>query len=78
MPVPTSVADVGVFAASLLKEMLTEAAPIDSGVKITVKFTLSPAGMTRGNESPLSAKSELEMSAAETVTLAPLALRDPA
>lgn len=76
-PVPVTVAAAGEFEASLVKEALTVAKPLDCGVKVTVKFTLWPEGMVTGNANPVMENSELPTLTEDTVTLAPVALSVP-
>jgi len=76
-PVPVTMADVGEFEASLVNESLTEARPLVWGVKVTVKFTLCPAGTVTGNDRPLMANSELSRPTEDTLTFAPVAVRVP-
>lgn len=61
----------------LVKVTVPLAAPVDCGVKVTVKDALLPAEIVAGSESPLRLKTELLMLAAVTVTSAPLALSVP-
>jgi hypothetical protein len=75
--VPVRVAGVGEFEASLINEAFPETAPIVWGVKVTVKFTLSPAVMVTGNERPLITNSELSTLTEETVTFAVVAFNVP-
>ena len=76
VPVPVNDWLVGEFVALLVKERLPEAAPLDLGVKVTVKEAEEPAAMVAGREMPDSANS-FEMVFDETVTAAPVAFRVP-
>jgi hypothetical protein len=61
----------------LRKEILPEAVPETVGLNVTVKGTLCPAAMVRGNVTPLSVKAELLDVAEEIAALPPLALMLP-
>ena len=62
----------------LEKVRVAEADPETEGLKLTVKEALWPAGMVRGRERPLRAKTDSSLvEAADTVTLAPEAVRVP-
>ena len=75
MPVPVNDCTAGEFEALLLKESEAEAAPLDWGVKVTVKAEDWPAGMVTGKEIPERTNSLLLLLAELTVTAAPLAMR---
>jgi hypothetical protein len=77
MPVPARAATDGELVALLTNEILVEAAPLDCGVNVTVKFTLWPADKANGNDSPLIENSELSISTDDTTMLAPVALKIP-
>ena len=74
-PVPVRVAEEGELAALLVKDAVVEAAPLDCGENVTVKFTLWPADSVTGNDSPVIENSEPPTSTEETTTDAPLAVR---
>jgi len=78
--VPTPVRDsvVGEFDALLVNVRVALAVPVDCGVKVTVKPALWPAAIVTGSDKPLNTNSELLEFAELTVTLAPVALIDPA
>ena len=61
----------------LVNVSVAEAAPVVTGLKVTVKETLWPAGMVTGNDSPPTVNTELLVLAPVTVTLAPLAVSNP-
>jgi hypothetical protein len=61
----------------LVKLSVADAAPVVCGVKVTENEVLWPAGMVTGSDSPPTLKTELLELTAETVTLAPLAVRLP-
>lgn len=65
----------GELEALLEKESEAEAAPLDCGVKVTVKGEDWPAGMVMGREIPERTNSLLLLLAELTVTAAPLAVR---
>jgi hypothetical protein len=67
---------VGEFVALLVNERLPEAAPLDLGVKVTVKEADEPAGTVMGSEMPDSANS-FAMLRDEIVTAEPVAFRVP-
>src|SRR5262245_1868063 len=78
MPLPVKAAVKGPFVALLVKVMLPEEAPLARGANVTVKAALCPAAMVAGSDRPPRVNSALLEVAAETVTLAPLAVRVPA
>jgi len=57
--------------------MLVDVLPLIRGANVSVKGTLCPGAIVRGNVIPLNANSELLELAEETVTLEPLALSAP-
>jgi hypothetical protein len=59
----------------LAKEIFPVAAPLVWGTNTTSNVELFPAGMVKGNDTPLKLNSELFKVADFTVTLVPLALR---
>jgi len=61
----------------LVNVSVAVAAPVVTGLNVTVKETLWPAGMVVGNESPPTVNTELFALAPVTVTLAPLAVSVP-
>ena len=61
----------------LENKILADALPLACGANVSVKGTLCPAAIVRGNVIPLNANSELLELAEETVTLEPLALSAP-
>jgi hypothetical protein len=63
--------------ALLVKVSVALAAPVVSGLNVTVNGTLLPAGIVTGNDKPPTLKTELFELAAVTVTLAPLAVKLP-
>src|SRR5580692_1058065 len=73
VPVPLN-ESMGEFEALLAKETVPEAAPVACGVNARVNWTLLPAGIVTGKDSPLRVNSELLTLADVTVTLAPVAL----
>lgn len=75
MPVKDCTA--GEFEALLENESEAEVAPLDCGVKVTVKVEVWPAGMVMGSEMPESTNSLLVLLAELTVTAEPLAVRLP-
>ena len=75
VPVAASVVDEG--AALLVNVRVALAAPAVFGVNVKVNGALVPAAITAGSDKPLIVKLELLLLAAVTVTLAPLAVRDP-
>ena len=77
VPVPVNDCTAGEFEALLVKESEAEAAPLDCGVKVTVKVEDWPAGMVTGREIPERVNSLLLLLAELTVTDAPLAVRLP-
>jgi hypothetical protein len=60
-----------------VKVSVALAAPVVCGLKVTENEVLWPAGMVTGSESPPTLNKELLELTAETVTLAPLAVRLP-
>lgn len=74
---PVSDCTAGEFEALLANDRDAEAAPLDDGVKVTVKVTDWPAVSAAGNEIPESANSVLLRLADVTVTEAPLAVSLP-
>ena len=60
-----------------MKVRVALAAPLVSGLKVTVNEALCPAGIVTGRESPPTLNTELFVLAAVTVTSAPLAVRLP-
>lgn len=76
-PVPVSDCTAGEFEALLVNDNDAEAAPLDWGVKVTVKAEDWPAGMVTGKEIPERTNSLLLLLAELTVTAAPLAMRLP-
>lgn len=76
MPVPVRVWTVGEFVALLAKDRFPEAAPLDVGVKVTVKDADPFAAIVTGSVIPDKVNS-LAMLSDETVTAAPVAFRVP-
>jgi hypothetical protein len=76
-PVPVKASVVVEVWALLIKPSVALAAPVASGVKVTVNGTLWPAGIVTGSDNPLTLNAELFVLAAVTVTLAPLAVKLP-
>ncbi len=76
MPLPLSDWTAGESVALLVKERLPEAAPLDLGVKVTVKEADEPAATVTGSEMPDSVNSFVMLSD-EIVTAAPVAFRAP-
>jgi hypothetical protein len=62
--------------ALLTNEVLSDAVPLDRGVKVTVNKVLWPAAKVSGNETPLTLNSQVLVETEATVTLAPLALSE--
>jgi len=62
--------------ALLLNERLPEAEPLVCGPNFTVNDALFPAAMVNGKVTPLKLNSELFTVAEDTVTDAPVALKD--
>ena len=77
IPVPESDSVVVEVCALLVKVSVALAAPVAVGWKVTVNGTLPPTGMVAGNVKPLTVNTALFVLAADTVTIAPLALRVP-
>src|SRR5208337_1309176 len=77
VPVPVSASVVVEGWTLLVKVSVALAASVVSGLKVTVKGTLWPAGMVTGSDSPPTLNTESFVLAAVTVTLAPLALKLP-
>ena len=76
-PVPLTDSARDESEALLENKILADALPLACGANVSVKGTLCPAAIVRGNVIPLNANSELLELAEETVTLAPLALSAP-
>jgi hypothetical protein len=74
VPVPLRVT-LGLFEALLVNESEAETVPLPVGVKVTLYILLWPAGIVTGKAAPLKTNWELLLVSADTVTLAPLALR---
>ena len=62
--------------ALLLNERLAEVEPLACGANFTVNEALFPAAIVKGKVTPLKLNSELFTVAEDTVTDAPLALKD--
>lgn len=77
VPVPVTASVVVVGLALLVNVSVALAAPVAVGSNETVNGTLCPAVMVTGKDNPLMVKTELLLVAADTVTLAPLAVRVP-
>ncbi len=77
MPVPLSASVVVEGWALLVKVSVPLAAPVVSGLNVTVKDVLWPAGIVTGSERPPMLNTELFELAAVTVTFAPVAVRLP-
>ena len=60
-----------------MKLSVALAPPVVTGLKVTVKETLWPAGMVTGSDSPPTLNTELFVFAPVTVTLAPVAVSSP-
>ena len=74
--VPTPViGTVGELVALLEKERAPDVVPLFCGVNATLSEALCPAGIVMGKEVPLKTNWELLLVPAETVTLAPVALK---
>ena len=73
---PVAVCWVGELEALLTKVKVAVAVPVACGVNVTLYGRLCPAAITAGRESPLIVNSGLVLVADETVTAAPVALRD--
>lgn len=76
-PVPVSASVVVVGCALLVNVSVALADPAVVGLKVIVKEAVCPAGIVCGNENPLILKAELFVVAADTITLAPTALKVP-
>jgi hypothetical protein len=76
-PVPVAESAVDEGAALLVNVRVALAAPAACGVNVKVNGAFVPAAITAGSDKPLMVKLELLLLAAVTVTLAPLAVRDP-
>jgi hypothetical protein len=68
---------VVVGCALLVKVSVALAAPVACGLNVTVNDALCPAGIVTGSDRPLRLNAPLLELAAMTVTLAPLAVREP-
>jgi len=77
VPVPVTGAVVVEGCALLAKVTVALAAPVAVGVNVTVNGMLFPAAIVAGRVSSLMVNSEVFEFAAETVTLAPLAVNVP-
>jgi hypothetical protein len=77
VPVPVDKSVVVEGCALLVNVRVALSAPATSGLKVTVKGTLCPAGIVAGSDRPPITNSELFVLAAVTVTLTPLAFRLP-
>jgi len=75
--VPVTVSVVVEGCALLVKVSVAFAAPAVRGLKVTENEVLWPAGMVTGSDNPPTLNTELVELTAETVTLAPLAVRLP-
>jgi hypothetical protein len=76
-PVPVSDSVVVVGCALLVNVSVALANPDVVGVNVIVKVAVCPAGIVCGNENPLMVNAELFVLAADTITLAPTALKVP-
>ena len=76
-PVPLTDSARDESEALLENKILADALPLACGANVSVKGTLCPAAIVRGNVIPLNANSELLELAEETVKLEPLALSAP-
>lgn len=76
MPVPVMLSDARTDPL-LRNEIFPEIVPETVGLNVTVKGTLCPATMVRGNVMPLTVKAELLELAEEIATLPPLAMIVP-
>ena len=76
-PVPLADSARDESEALLENKILAAALPLACGANVSVKGTLCPGAIVRGNVIPLNANSELLELAEETVTLEPLALSAP-
>ena len=76
-PVPVKVSTAE-FEALLVNELIPETLPDICGVKVSVNGTLCPDAIVSGKAIPLSENSALVTVAADTLTLDPLALKEPA
>jgi len=76
-PVPLADSARDESEALLENKMLVDVLPLIRGANVSVKGTLCPAAIVRGNVIPLNANSELLELAEETVKLEPLALSAP-
>ena len=77
VPVPVTASVVVVGDALLVNVSVPLAAPVASGVKVTVNEALCPAGMVTGSDKPLTLNTPLLELTAVTVTFEPLAVRVP-
>ena len=76
-PVPLTDSARDESEALLENKMLADVLPLTCGANVSLKGTLCPAAIVRGNAIPLKANSELLELAEETVTLEPPALSAP-
>ena len=76
VPEPLSASTVVEVVALLLNERLPEAEPLVCGRNFIVNGALCPAAMVNGRDTPLKLNSELFTVAEETVTDAPVALKE--
>lgn len=74
VPDPDRVSTTGVLEASLVSDMLPDAAPLLCGVKVSETGTLCPAAMVVGSANPLRRNSGLVVAADVIVTLDPVAV----
>jgi len=77
VPVPVRASFVVVVCELLVKVSEALAAPVVSGLKVTVNGALWPAGIITGSDRLPTLKTELFVLAAVTVTLAPPAAKLP-
>ena len=73
LPVPVADSLTEEPDAFVTNDTVADAAPLACGVKVRVNEAVPPAGIVTGNDSPLTANSELFADAEVTVTLEPVA-----
>jgi hypothetical protein len=78
VPVPVKLSVTGGLVALLVKVIVAEAVPLACGANFNVKGALCPAESVIGNVNPVKVNSGLLELTPETVTLALLAVIDPA
>jgi len=77
VPVPVNVSVVVEGCALLVNVSVALTAPVVLGLNVTVNGRLCPAAIDAGSDMPPTLNTELFVLAAVTVTVAPLAVKDP-